>query len=95
MVDQCGENLLSGHSGDAEAVGSVSLPDVEGPVGGDRQIDGPPDPLGALRQVACRLVAWPVYRWDVHALGGRLSEAGEALGWFGVSRRSGRRLGAE
>lgn len=96
MFDECGENLLPGNAGDAEAVGRFSLPDVEGSVCGGRQIDGPPDPLGAPRRVACRLVAWSVYRWDVHPLGGRLSEAGEALGWFGISGRSGgRHRGAE
>jgi hypothetical protein len=32
LVDQCGENLLSGDAGAPEAIGRFSLPDVEGSV---------------------------------------------------------------
>jgi hypothetical protein len=34
LVDECGEDFLSGHAGDSEAVGGFSLPDVEGAVCG-------------------------------------------------------------
>ena len=34
-------------SGEPQAVGRVSLPDVQGPVGGGGQIDGPPGALAA------------------------------------------------
>ena len=36
-----------GDSGEPQAVGRVSLPDVQGPVGGGGQIDGPPGALAA------------------------------------------------
>jgi hypothetical protein len=32
LVDECGEDVLSGDAGDSEAVGGFSLPDVEGSV---------------------------------------------------------------
>ncbi len=32
MVDQRGEDFLSGYAGDADAVGGFSLPDVKGSV---------------------------------------------------------------
>jgi len=35
LVDQRGENFLSGYAGDADAVGGFALPDVEGPVLGE------------------------------------------------------------
>lgn len=53
MVDECGEDLLSGHPGDSQAVGRFSLPNVEGPVCGGRQIDGSSRPLAAPRPIAC------------------------------------------
>jgi hypothetical protein len=40
QLDQRGDYFLSGHSGVSEPVGSVALPNVEGSVGGGRQIDG-------------------------------------------------------
>ena len=53
MVDERDEDLLPGYPGDPQAVGRISLPNVEGPVGGGRQIDGSSCPLGAPRPVAC------------------------------------------
>ena len=32
LVDKCGEDVLPGDAGDSEAVGGLSLPDVEGSV---------------------------------------------------------------
>ena len=32
LVDQCGEDVLSGDAGDSEAIGGFSLPDVESAV---------------------------------------------------------------
>lgn len=40
LVDQRGQHLLSGHAGETEAIGGISLPDVEGTVLGRREIDG-------------------------------------------------------
>src|ERR1700761_9798101 len=41
QLDQRGNYLLSGDAGESEAVGGFSLPDVQGPVGGGGQVDGP------------------------------------------------------
>ena len=57
MVDECGEDLLSGHAGNSKAVGRFSLPDVEGSVCGGRQVDGPSCPLCACRLVGRGMVA--------------------------------------
>ena len=77
LVDECGEDLLSGHAGDSQAVGGLSLPDVERAVCGGWQVDGTPCSLGA-RLLACR---WLDESWRV-----RLSEARDALGWRRVPR---------
>jgi hypothetical protein len=82
LVDECGEDLLSGHAGDSQAVGGLSLPDVERAVCCGREIDGASCSLGARRRVACR--------WIDDSLGVRLSEAGEALGWRCVRGWGGR-----
>ena len=47
LVDERGEHLLPGHPGDSQAVGGFPLPDVEGPVGGGRKVDGATGPLDA------------------------------------------------
>jgi hypothetical protein len=47
LVDQCREDLLSGDAGDAELVGGLLLPEVEGSVGGEREVDGPSGSLVA------------------------------------------------
>src|SRR5579875_501458 len=39
LVDQRGQHLLSGHAGKTEAIGGISLPDVEGSVLGRGEID--------------------------------------------------------
>jgi hypothetical protein len=43
---------LSGHSGHSQTVGGVSLPDVEGPMGGSRQVDGSACPLATTTLIA-------------------------------------------
>jgi hypothetical protein len=40
QLDKRGNHFLSGHSGVSEPVGSVSLPNVEGAMGGGGQVDG-------------------------------------------------------
>ena len=85
MVDECGEDLLSGHAGDSEAVGGLSLPDVERAVCCGWQVDGASCSLGTRWLVACRLLD--------DSLGFGLSEAGEALGWCCVPGWGGRRHG--
>lgn len=72
MVDERGKDLLPGDPGDPEAIGRFSLPNVQGPMGGRRQIDGAAYPPPARR----REVGGP--------FGGRLAQAGEALGRCGV-----------
>ena len=47
MVDEGGEDLLSGHPGDAQAVGGFTLPDVECSVCSGREVDGSPGSLAA------------------------------------------------
>ena len=81
LVFECGEDLLSGHAGDSQAVGGVSLPDVERAVCRGRQVDGASCSLGTRWLVAYRLLD--------DSLGVRLSEAGEALGWCRVPRWGG------
>ena len=83
MVDECGEDLLSGHAGDSQAVGGFSLPDVERPVCRGREVDGTSCSLGTRWLVACRLLDY--------SLGVGLSEAREALGWRRVPRWAGGR----
>jgi hypothetical protein len=39
LVDERGEDVLSGDAGDSETVGGVSLPDVEGSVLGRGEVD--------------------------------------------------------
>jgi hypothetical protein len=51
LVDERGEDLLSGHPRDPQAVGRISLPDVEGSMCGGRQVDGSSCPLGASRPI--------------------------------------------
>jgi hypothetical protein len=82
LVDECGEHLLSGHAGDSEAVGGLSLPDVEGAVCCGGEVDGTSCSLGTRRLVACRLLD--------DTLGVGLSEAREALGWCRVRGWGGR-----
>ena len=47
MVDEGGEDILSGHPGDSQAVGGFTLPDVEGSVCAGREVNGSPGPLAA------------------------------------------------
>jgi hypothetical protein len=69
LLDECGKDLLSGDAGDSEAVGGFSLPDVERPVYGGWEVDGPScslaacslddllsddDPFGPSRRIAGR-----------------------------------------
>ena len=82
LVDECGEDFLSGHAGDSEAVGGLSLPDVEGAVCCGGEVDGASCSLGACGLVGCGLVD--------DSLGVGLSEAGEALGWCRVGGWGGR-----
>ena len=49
QVDECGDDLLPGHTGESEPVGGLSLPDVESPVGGRGQVDGAPYALASRR----------------------------------------------
>jgi hypothetical protein len=82
LVDECGEDFLSGHAGDSEAVGGLSLPDVECAVCCGWEVDGASCSLGTCRLVVCRLLD--------DSLGVGLSEAGEALGWCRVCGWGGR-----
>lgn|SRR5271166_2829449 len=45
LLDQCVEDLLSGDAGNPEAVGGLLLPQVEGAVGGQGEVDGSPGAL--------------------------------------------------
>jgi hypothetical protein len=47
QLDERADDFLAGDSGEPQAVRRVSLPDVQGPVGGGRQIDGPSGALAA------------------------------------------------
>jgi hypothetical protein len=78
LVDECGENLLASHTGESEAVGRFSLPDVEGSVCGGWEVDGASRSLGACWLIVCSMVDWPLGDRPLH---GFLSEAREALGW--------------
>jgi hypothetical protein len=78
LVDEGGEDLLSGHPGDSQVVGGFSLPDVEGSVGAGREVDGSPGSLGTGWLVVCSMVDCLL---GDHPLHGFLSEAREALGW--------------
>ena len=51
QLDERGDHLLSGHSGVSEPVGGVSLPDVEGPMGGGGQVDGASGALAPRRRL--------------------------------------------
>ncbi len=51
QLNERANDLLSGDAGESEAVGGVSLPDVEGPVCGGGQVDGPSCSLAAGRLV--------------------------------------------
>jgi hypothetical protein len=82
LVDECGEDFLSGHAGDSEAVGGLSLPDVEGAVCCGGEVDGTSCSLGTCGLVVCR--------WLDDSLGVGLSEAGEALGGCCVGGWGGR-----
>jgi hypothetical protein len=82
LVDECGEDLLSGHAGDSQAVGGLSLPDVERAVCCGWEVDGTSCSLDTRRLVACRLLD--------DSLGVRLSEAREPLGWCRVRGWGGR-----
>lgn len=64
LVDKGGEELLSGHAGDSQAVGSFSLPDVEGSVCGGWEVDGASRSLGACWLIACSMVdcLWAIPR---------------------------------
>lgn len=77
MVDERGEDLLSGYPGDSKTVGRFALPNVECSVCAGRKIDGSPGPLDARRTVAC--VACPG-GWGDDSGWAPLAEAREALG---------------
>lgn len=47
QLDERTDDFLPGDAGEPQAVGRVSLPDVQGPVGGRGQIDGPSGALAA------------------------------------------------
>jgi hypothetical protein len=79
---------LPRHARDTEAVGGFPLPDVEGSVGGGREIDGATCPLDPCRLLACRPLPWlGIHRLGDQSLGARLSEAGDAFGGRAISGR--------
>jgi hypothetical protein len=47
QLDERADDFLAGDSGEPQAIGRLSLPDVQGTVGGGGQIDGPPGALAA------------------------------------------------
>lgn len=69
---------MAGHAGDSEAVGRLSLPDVEASVCGGWEVDGASRSLGACWLIVCSMVDWLLGDRPLH---GFLSEAREALGW--------------
>jgi hypothetical protein len=77
LVDECREDLLAGHAGESEAVGRLSLPDVEGSVCGGWEVDGASRSLGACWLIVCSMVDCLLGDRPWH---GFLSEAREALG---------------
>ena len=78
MVDECDEDLLSGHPGDSQAVSGFALPDVEGSVCAGREVNGSPGSLAASRVLIAR--SWADCRLTERTLGGRLSQLVDALG---------------
>jgi hypothetical protein len=85
LIDERGEDFLSGHAGDSQAIGGLCLPHIKRAVCGGRKVDGASCSLSTRWLVSRRLLDDP---GDVG-----LVEALEALGCLRVLRRRGSRLG--
>ena len=59
QLDERANNFLPGDAGESELVGGFSLPDIEGPVGGGGQVDGPSRALAAGWRLGFLMVEVP------------------------------------
>ena len=59
QLDERADDFLAGDSGEPQAVGRLSLPDVQGPVSGGGQVDGPSRALAAGWRLGFLMVEVP------------------------------------
>lgn len=78
LVDECGEDVLAGDSGEAELVGCFALPDVECAVLRGCEVDGAPDAF--LPDGRGGFLWGPRGRWPARRVGGSRGAVAESFG---------------